>query len=72
MLLTLGVALVCGAHMESFSRLSMYALVKLMYGEAAGVIFYKGGAGLERIFNAVGSRQGFGLGSFLYCPAIHP
>ncbi len=44
----------------------MYALVKLMYGEAADVISYEDGAGLEQIFNAVGSRQGCSLGSFLY------
>ncbi len=51
---------------------SIYAVVKLMYGEAADVVFYEDGAGLERIFNAVGSRQGCSLGSFLYCLAIHP
>jgi hypothetical protein len=59
-----------GTLRENFP--SIYALVKLMYGDAADVIFYEDGAGLERIFNAVGSRQGCSLGSFLYCLAIHP
>ena len=59
-----------GPLLEKFP--SMFALVKLMYGDDADVIFYEDGAGIERIINAVGSRQGCSLGSFLYCLAIHP
>jgi hypothetical protein len=51
---------------------SIYTFVKLVYGEAADIIFSEDGAGTEKILNSVGSRQGCSLGSFLYCLAIHP
>jgi hypothetical protein len=49
---------------------SLFAFVKLVYGEASDILFHEEGIGDTTVPNSVGSRQGCSLGSFLYCLAI--
>jgi hypothetical protein len=50
----------------------LYAFAKMVYGEAADIIFFEEDCGLAKVLNSVGSRQGCSLGSLLYCIAIQP
>ena len=55
---------------EHFPKL--YAFAKMVYGEAADIIFFETDCGITKVCNSVGSRQGCSLGSLLYCVAIQP
>jgi hypothetical protein len=50
----------------------LYAFAKMVYGEAADIIFFEEDCGITKVLNSVGSRQGCSLGSLLYCIAIQP
>ena len=50
---------------------SLYAFVKLVYGDASDILFSEFDSETTTVRNSVGSRQGCSLGSFLYCLAIH-
>ena len=49
----------------------MLPLLRLMYG-TDGLVFFNNGDEFTTIKNNVGSRQGCGFGSFLFCLALQP
>ena len=57
-----------GPLLENFPDLA--ALGRLMYGNAARIIFNESGYGRSEVLSSVGCRQGCSWGSFLYCLTI--
>jgi hypothetical protein len=52
---------------------SLYALVRMMYGSEASIVFSEEGVSTPTVVkNSVGTRQGCSLGSMIFALIIHP